>query len=129
MNTVKNYNRIIRQLSSFSLIREHDVVKDGSLRISTSFQYPNGSNIDVFFHGQNGLLELSDKGQTMDYLDELVVKKTDGFKKSARKVCEMFDVQLIGNTLKMSLPFSEAGDISDQVTMLSVACLKLADLR
>ena len=64
-------------VSGFSLISDCDIVSDHSLRMATPFQYPDGSQIDLFAKPAGELfdeVELSDKGQTTAYLLDLHVK-------------------------------------------------------
>ena len=60
-----------------ALVQQCDVVASGALRMLTPFQYPDGSQIDLFIEETKPLLGariLSDLGQTTSYLLDLQVK-------------------------------------------------------
>ena len=86
----------------FSLISDCDIVNDGSIRMSTPFQYPDGSRIDIFVKLSEDLLgtdaTLSDKGQTTAYLLDLHVKPwtTKKRKQMVDDICASLGVRQMG---------------------------------
>ena len=64
-------------VSSFSLVKGCDVVRNGMVRLATPFQYPNGAGIDLFLGAQPELFDkwtLTDLGQTTAWLLDLNLK-------------------------------------------------------
>lgn len=120
-------------LSSFSLIKACDVVKDGSLRIATPFQYPNGSLIDVFMSPSSDLtgeLELSDKGQTSAYLLDLQIKHwtTTRRKNLVSDICKILGVKNDNGVLKVFFPETEITSVSTHLVHLAQACIRVSDI-
>ena len=75
--TTLNCASIQELIKNFSLVKECDVIDNGMTRLATPFQYPEGSNIDIFLSNTNTLfpeLILTDLGQTTAYLLNLHLK-------------------------------------------------------
>src|ERR1041385_3865792 len=123
-------------LSNFSLVESCDTVRDGSLRLSTPFRYPDGSQIDVFLSEplQSQLMYdfvLSDKGNTTAYLLDLNVRfwTTKRRKQAIDDVCEALGITLRGGQLEIALKASElATQLPNSVVRLAQACVRMADL-
>ena len=122
-------------VSGFSLIESCDETRDGSMRLSTPFRYPDGSQIDLFlgnsrqpFLGFDFIL--SDKGQTTAYLLDLNVKPwaTKKRKQAVDDVCEALDVHLDGGQLTISLSQQGLSDLPSMIVRLAQACIRIADL-
>ncbi len=119
-------------LTSFSLVNDCDVVKDGSLRISTPFQYPNGSSIDVFMSPENLLseLELSDKGQTSAYLLDLQIKHwtTARRKTLVSDICKSLGVTNDSGILKVVFQSADIKTLPNHLVRLAQACIRVSDI-
>src|SRR5688572_18603411 len=99
-------------VKSFSLVHQCDVVQNGMLRIATPFFYPNGSQIDLFLESPNELFprfELSDYGQTADYLTDMQLKlwSTKNRRKLINDVCETLEVKQQSGKFYIPLTFEE----------------------
>jgi hypothetical protein len=121
--------------SGFSLIESCDQTRDGFMRLSTPFRYPDGSQIDLFLgspsESRAGVdFILSDKGQTTAYLLDLNVRPwtTRKRKQAVDDVCETLDVRLEGGQLTINLTEQQLPDISSMIVRLAQACIRVTDL-
>lgn len=120
-------------VTDLSLVRAHDLVRDGSLRLATPFRYPDGSLIDVFLKDTKELFEgfeLSDKGQTMAYLLDLHVKPwtSQKRKQTLADICETLGVEQEGGSFRIRLKKEEMPSLPDAIVRLGQACIRVADL-
>jgi hypothetical protein len=118
---------------SLPLVEECDVVRNGALRMSTPFRYPNGEHVDIFLEQQKSLfgeLYISDYGQTALYLKNAQISMNTTSRK--REVIEdiLFQcgVKIDGCDLWIDLRSSNPDDISDAMLRLSQACVRVSDL-
>jgi hypothetical protein len=122
-----------RFVSGFSLVRECDQIRNGMLRISTPFQYPDGSQVDVFIGNEEPLfpdkLVLTDLGQTTAYLLDLQVKPwaTAKRKQIIFDICTNLDVELRGGALMIPLT-NDASGIPQAIVRLAQACIRIPDV-
>jgi hypothetical protein len=120
-------------VQSFSLVRECDKIRNGMLRISTPFQYPDGSQVDVFLGSEEPLfpdkLVLTDLGQTTAYLLDLQVKPwaTAKRKQIISDICSRLDVELRGGALTVSL-VNAPTEIPQAIVRLAQACIRIPDV-
>ncbi len=117
---------------SISLVQECDVVRNGALRLSTPFVYPNGSNIDIFLGHGESLFEdyvLSDFGMTGLYLENAQVKmeSTDRRRQVLADICAELGVKFENGVFRIFLDRDQIADISDAVFRLSQACVRVSD--
>lgn len=122
-------------VAGYSLVEACDQTRDGFLRMSTPFKYPDGSQIDLFLgrphRGQLGTdLVLSDKGQTTAYLLDLNVKfwTTKKRKQAVEDICERLDVRLDGGELVIHVAEGELPQVSGMIVRLAQACIRVSDL-
>lgn len=122
-------------VGGFSLIEACDQTRDGSLRISTPFRYPDGSQIDLFLGDPRQFrlareFVLSDKGQTTAYLLDLNVKPwtTKKRKQAVSDICETLNVQLDGGQLKIVVDPAELHELPSMIVRLAQACIRVSDL-
>jgi hypothetical protein len=110
------------------------VLKRGSIRLTTSFQYPNGSYVDLFIKPFTNLFGtsymLSDFGQSTLYLRELNLSVYDNPKRIevVDFICAELDVRFKGGNLEMDLSDDDLTDLSPSILRLAQACMRLADL-
>jgi Domain of unknown function DUF1828 len=124
--------QIIEAVRSFSLVMECDQIK-GGLRIQTPFEYPDGSNIDVFLMPKSqadmfAKFDLTDMGQTTANLLDLHVKvwATKKRKQVVSDICESLKVDNADGVLKVSL--ENLGSLPDGIVRLTQACTRVSDL-
>ena len=127
-------DELSRLFSNFSLLRECAPLDNGTLRVSTSFQYPNGSLIDVFVQDGRDLFDrnivLSDFGQTAIYLRNLplAMDSTKRRKQLVADICESLGIGEENNQLVVRLSGDEVDKIPEAMVRLSQACIRVADL-
>lgn len=118
-------------VTAFSLVKNCDTV-DGMLRISLPFQYPNGSNVDVFVkNGDGQSITISDMGMTVLYLLDLHIKPwtTKKRKQVVAHVCRSLGVVQVDGEFQVSLPLKQVqGQIVDSMVRLAQACIRVSDL-
>jgi len=124
---LKNY------LSTFSLVQQCNVIKNGMLRIQTPFQYMDGSKIDLFIGKKGDLFEtviISDLGQTVATLLDVPFKPwgTKKRKEVVNEICSSLNVQWVGGEFKIELKKEEWHQISDAIVRLSQACIRVSDM-
>jgi len=117
---------------SLSLVRECDVVRNGALRISTPFSYPNGDFIDVFLQVEKNLfrsLSLSDYGYTSMYLRsaQIEIGATAKKRNVIGSILSQLGVKMVGGDLVVEVEPANPNDISDAIFRLSQACLRISD--
>jgi Domain of unknown function DUF1828 len=120
-------------VSGFSLISDCDVVRDGSVRMATPFQYPDGSLIDLFVKPTSELfaeVELSDKGQTTAYLLDLHVKPwtTKKRKQMVSDICQSLGVKQDGGQFLIRLPSAKLAELPMEMVRLAQACIRITDI-
>ena len=120
-----------------ALIRDHSLVLDvaaverGHLRLETAFQYPDGSQIDLFLAEEGPMIparRLTDFGNTSSWLLDLQVKPWLSSKR--RQLLDQslkgLDVKLNGGALELELP--DIDHLMNGVVRLGHACIRMADL-
>jgi hypothetical protein len=131
-----NCQELAPLVANFSLVEQCDTIRDGSLRLSTPFKYPDGSQIDLFLGSppQANLMHeflLTDKGNTTAYLLDLNVRHwtTKRRKQAVQDVCDALEVQLHGGQLQVPLRDVEIHqELPSAIVRLSQACIRVADL-
>lgn len=122
---------------SFSLITACDVVRDGSLRLSTPFQYPDGTYIDVFvaqppLQGElyPPAIVISDKGRTVANLLDVHVKPwtTQKRKQLVADICASLDVAQNGGEFLVRVQPASIGEFPQAVVRLAQACIRVSDI-
>ena len=120
-------------LSGFVLDKQCDLIGERVLRITTPFQYPDGSNIDLFLEAAKDDLfsdfVLSDLGETAAYLHShrvgIDTKKKQRLLESIRRTLE---VGMFENQLRISIEHHDLNAMSDPILRLSQACIRVSDL-
>jgi hypothetical protein len=120
-------------VQGFSLVQACDVIESGALRIATPFHYPNGSQIDLFLEMPRGLFqqyELTDYGQTADYLMDMQIKPWATSKRRTliKDVCQALGVNQEGGKFGLTIQPSQMEDFSSSLVRLAQACIRIADL-
>jgi hypothetical protein len=124
----------VQQLvATIPLVRACDVVKDGTLRLLTPFQYPNGEQIDLFIQQRQPLLgefALTDLGQTTGYLLDAQVKPwaTNKRRQIIEDICRALEVTWNGGQFEVILNFEDLTDLSRSMLRLAQACIRVSDL-
>lgn len=123
----------IKELAStFSVVKSCDIIKNNNIRISTPFQYPDKSNIDLFFLQTDDMFHsyLTDYGFTFAFLTDMQLKPwgTKKRKQIVSDICESFGVNLSGGNLEIKVPKDSMSNFSDYVIRLAQACIRVADL-
>lgn len=117
---------------SLPMVQECDVVKNGALRLSTPFVYPNGDHIDVFLepaHSLYGGYSISDYGQTAQYVKDW----NSGISSSGRKrqilgdILHQFGVKLRNGDLYIEIAPAEVAEISAAMLKLTQACVRISE--
>jgi hypothetical protein len=69
-------------LKGLHLIRECDRAHNGDIRLMTLFEYPDGSNVDVFVEYDviTRLISVTDHGNTLAYLCESGAEKSESLR-------------------------------------------------
>jgi hypothetical protein len=119
-------------VSQFSLVEDCDFIKDGSLRIATPFNYPNGSQVDLFLGYSNGLFSqyvLSDYGLTANYLLDMHIKpwSTSKRRQLIQDICETLEVESDTGVFRVALG-REIENLSSAIVRLAQACIRVSDL-
>ena len=87
------------------LVEDYDTVRDGSFRLATPFRYPDESHIDVFLKDGGTVFdgfELSDKGQTVAYLLDLLYQRPSLL---GRSICRLGNkVETVSNRSSNDYP-------------------------
>lgn len=116
-----------------ALVQQCDVVASGALRMLTPFQYPDGSQIDLFIEETKPLLGariLSDLGQTTSYLLDLQVKPWASKKRRQiiEDVCRTLDVEWRGGRFQIELQEHDMAHLAPCMLRLAQACIRVSDL-
>jgi hypothetical protein len=128
-----NCESLREQVKEFSLVRSCDIIRNGTLRISTPFSYPNGSHIDVFLGVSGGLFSqyfLSDYGQTTDYLADMQIKPWATRKRRILidDICKSLGVQQRSGAFEIDFENNNLSSLPHAMVRLSQACIRVADL-
>lgn len=128
-----NCNNIHEFIKGFSLVEECDVIQNGMMRLATPFQYPEGSNIDIFLNKSNTLFPdwiLTDLGQTTAYLLNLHLKHwtTKKRKQLVSDICIALGVELDGGEFMIKLQEDHISELPQAIVRLSQACVRVSDL-
>ncbi|MDZ4802532.1 MAG: DUF1828 domain-containing protein [Bryobacteraceae bacterium] len=120
-------------LAPLSLVQQCDSIGNGSLRLLTPFQYPNGSQIDLFLEEPQPLfnaLTLSDLGQTTAYLLDAQVRPwaTNKRRQIVEDICRSLDVRWHGGRLLIELEPEDLLDLRPVMMRLAQACIRVSDL-
>lgn len=125
-----NCEKISRLVKKFSLIRQCDRLKNGTLRMATVFQYPNGGFIDVFLADSSDFASkyvLCDAGQTYNYLlDMNITWKGMKRKKIIDDVCCALKVQEING--EFVVPLATMENIPDGIIKLVQCSIRVVDI-
>jgi hypothetical protein len=118
---------------SLPLVVGCDVVRNGALRMSTPFMYPNGDHIDVFLEAKTDSLfmplSLSDYGQTSLYLRGAQIEMNASSRKReiVSLILAQLNVKQRNGDLFVEIADSNPTDITDAIFRLSQACLRISD--
>jgi hypothetical protein len=128
-----NCSQLEKMAHTIPLIRGCDVVRNGALRMSTPFLYPNGDRIDVFLEVKQGdlftPLSLSDYGHTALYLRDAQVKIEANDRKTdvLGSILTQLNVNYSNGDLSIDIQEAQPTDLSDAIFRLSQACLRISD--
>lgn len=119
-------------VSKFSLVEDCDIVSSGALRIATPFNYPNGSQVDLFLEHSNDLFPqyiLSDYGLTANYLLDMHINawSTSKRRQLIQDICETLEVDLDTGVFRISLG-QDITSLSSAIVRLAQACIRVSDL-
>lgn len=128
-----NCKNLTEYVSTFSLVQDCDIVKNGAIRITTPFTYPNGSFIDVFLKPNNDLYSsytLSDYGQTAQYLYEMGFNLTATRKRlqTIDDVCRTLGTKYKSGFFEIEFGDDNLNNLSNFIVNLSQTCIRIADL-
>jgi hypothetical protein len=128
-----NCDNLRQYVQGFSLVEACDVTNNGMLRISTPFNYPNGSQIDLFLENVGNLYPdyiLSDYGQTADYLADTYIKFWISKKRRqlVDDICRTLGVDLYVNRFQIRVKPDQLGELPNAMVRLAQACIRVADL-
>ena len=98
------------------------------IRIRTPFLYPDGDVIDIFLNEKNGVINLSDVGETLRWLRMQTITLRRSKKQSAliNDVCITHNVELFKGMLTVRV--NSEGDLGSAVMRLAQAMLRVSDL-
>jgi hypothetical protein len=123
-------NEVITAARSFSMVEDCDQLKSGILRLATQFEYPDGSQIDVFLKPGDLISEffLTDLGQTTTNLLDLQIRAwaTKKRKQIVSDVCESLKVENRGGELTVRM--TDINALPDGIVRLAQACIRVSDL-
>jgi hypothetical protein len=122
--------------SRISVVRSCQALANGILRVTTTFQYPDGSYVDLFFRERSdnflNSLVLTDMGETTAYLLELNIRpwKTAKRKQIISRICHTLGVEQSGAELLINVAQYErtAEQIGPAIIRLAQACLRVSDI-
>lgn len=102
------------------------------LRISTPFNYPNGSQIDLFLYPSGELFGgyiISDYGMTADYLLDMQIKfwATKKRRLLIEDICTSLKVDHHAGVFQVRLQ-DDLSDLSMSIVRLAQACIRVTDL-
>jgi Domain of unknown function DUF1828 len=133
MGIISNCSEIKGLVKDFNMVESCDTIRNGWIRLSTPFLYPDGSHIDVFLKQTTDLLEnyvLSDQGQTMAYLLDLHINpmKTKKKKEVLSDICESLKVNNDSGELIINIASDcMEGALANSITRLIQACIRISD--
>jgi sporulation protein YlmC with PRC-barrel domain len=120
-------------MKGFSMVEHCDTIKNGWVRFSTPFLYPDGSHIDLFLGQTTELLKeyvLSDQGQTLSYLSDLHINplKTKKKKEALSDICESLRISNDNGELIIRIPFDKVEiTLANAITRLVQGCIRVSD--
>jgi hypothetical protein len=120
-------------MKDFSMIERCDIIKNGWIRFSTPFLYPDGSHIDLFLGQKDGFQKeyiLSDQGQTISYLSDLHINplKTQKKKEVLSDICESLNITHDNGELLIRIPSDKIQvSFANATTRLVQACIRVSD--
>jgi hypothetical protein len=119
--------------SSIPLVQSCDVVKDGTLRLLTPFQYPNGEHIDLFVQHRQpmfGEFALTDLGQTAGYLLDMQVKPwaTNRRRQIIEDICRALEISWNGGQFEVIMNTADTDGFAKAMLRLAQACIRISDL-
>jgi hypothetical protein len=120
-------------MKDFCMVEHCDIIKNGWVRFSTPFLYPDGSHIDLFLGQIDGTQKgyiLSDQGQTVSYLSDLHINplKTKKRKEVLSDICETLNITSENGELFIRIPSDKIqGSIINATTRLVQACIRVSD--
>ncbi len=128
-----NCESLSKIVQSFSLVQSCDIIKSGALRLSTPFNFPDGSNIDLFLKPTNDLfgnLVLSDLGQTSDYVSDL---QFDLFATKKRRIilddiCSSLEVTQNNGSFEIIIEAQQVTNLPQAIVRLAQTCIRASDL-
>lgn len=119
--------------SCVEMVSACDIVRNGDLRISTPFKYPNGDSIDVFLYPKKenllGELYLSDRGHTYIYLKGAYA----GWPETTRKqeiivdIASQLNVRVGAGEIFLSLSEDTLDELSEGILRVAQACVRISD--
>jgi hypothetical protein len=119
-------------VAGHGLVRAVDQLPRGHVRFETEFLYPDRSSVDLFLVQEEPLLaprKLSDLGQTLSWLSDLLVKPW--LSKSRQALLEgallACGARQEGGALELSIESVEH-DLLPGIVLLGQACVRVADL-
>jgi hypothetical protein len=124
--------KIEKLIHSIPLVSDCDVVRNGALRMSTPFSYPNGDQIDVFLESSQDLFRtttISDYGHTSMYLRSAQVEVNPTSKKQEilALILSQLNVKWKDGDLYVDVGLSDPQELGDAIFRLSQACLRISD--
>jgi len=120
-------------VQSFSLVNNCDRINNGALRIATPFNYPNGSQIDLFLEVSSDMFNdyiLSDYGMTANYLLDMQIKPWAAKKRRLLidDICSVLGVAYSAGKLQIHIDQKDLSDLPHAMVRLAQACIRVADL-
>jgi len=133
---MSNLDEIRAVLRCEALIQGVDMIRNGHVRIETTFRYPDGGSIELFVVNDPAtpLLPptvLSDLGQTTAWLLDMQIKPWLSKKRQAfvDDVLHVAGARQNGGALEINFdPARMDHDLESKVVVLAQACLRIADL-
>jgi hypothetical protein len=128
-----NCNNLRSFVQRFSLVNNCDVTNNGALRISTPFNYPNGSQIDLFLEASRDMFNdyiLSDFGMTANYLLDMQIKPWAAKKRRLLidDICSVLGVEYSAGKLQIHVTLESIAHLPQAMVRLAQACIRVADL-
>lgn len=110
------------QLFTCSMVGDYE-------RIRTPYLYPDGDNIDLFCKRQDGLIAISDLGETLRWLrmQTTSLKRTPKQQALVEDICQTHGVELFKGTLVARWRDGQ-GDFASVVMRVAQAALRVSDL-
>ncbi len=127
-----NCSNLAEIVTALPLVEECAALRDGTLRISTPFTYPNGEHIDVFLSETRDIfrdLRLSDYGQTTHYL-RTAQAKLGGTRRKREILADITaqtGVRFASGDLYIESVDRNLAALPDFIFRLSQACVRVSD--